>query len=137
MTPESYQRISRDHGKTVLLLTDRRRSVLKRQLTKTGYLVAETFTPDQAVAICANSPVDAVVIDQSFFVEKFTDDLPQGVDAMTAGENPTELLACLERLFHQSEGATQTAHTSAKGEIVRSKHRVSLEEWCEGVDSPE
>src|SRR5215813_4967722 len=163
MTPESYQRISRDHGKTVLLLTDRRRSVLKRQLTKTGYLVAETFTPDQAVAICANSPVDAVVIDQSFFVEtdgwsvaqslkavkahicvvlvisveKFTDDLPQGVDAMTAGENPTELLACLERLFHQSEGATQTAHTSAKGEIVRSKHPVSLKEWCEGVDSPE
>jgi hypothetical protein len=24
-----------------------------------------------------------------------------------------------------------------KGEIVRSKHPVSLRDWCEGIDSPE
>lgn len=163
MTVESFQPASRGNGKTVLLLTDRRKSVLKRHLTKVGYLVAETFTPDQAVAICVNSPVDAVVLDQSFFVEtegwsiaqslkavkakvciilvipveKFNEELPQGVDAMCTGENPVDLLGCLERLLFQSEGAAPAEGTAPKGEIVRSKHPVSLDEWREGVDSPE
>src|SRR5689334_23425949 len=124
MTPESRQATPRGNGRTVLLLTDRRRSVLRRHLTNAGYLVAETFTPDQAVAICVNSPVDAVVLDQSFFVEtegwsvaqslkavkanvcvilvisveKFNEEVPQGVDAMVTGENSADLLACLERI---------------------------------------
>ena len=163
MTPESRQAAPRGEGKTVLLLTDRRKSVLKRHLTNTGYLVAETFTPDQAVAICVNSPVDAVVLDQAFFVEtegwsvaqslkavkanvcvilvisveRFTQDLPQGVDAMIAGENAGDLLACLDRLVHRVEDGAQKEIPSTKGEIVRSKHPVSLEKWCEGVDSTE
>lgn len=163
MTAEFLQAASRGDGKTVLLLTDRRKSVLKRDLTKVGYLVAETFTPHQAVAICVNSPVDAVVLDQSFFVEtngwsvaqslkavkarvyvilvipveKFTEELPQGVDAMCTGDNPVDLLACLERLLFQNEGAAPADGTAPKGEIVRSKHPVSLDEWREGVDSPE
>ena len=70
MTPESPPQVtSPGDGKTVLLLTDRRKSALKRHLTNAGYLVAETFTPDQAVAISVNSPVDVVVLDQSYFVE--------------------------------------------------------------------
>ena len=131
MTVESIQTASRGDGKTVLLLTDRRKSVLKRHLTKVGYLVAETFTPDQAVAICVNSPVDAVVLDQSFFVEtdgwsvaqslkavkakvcvllmipveKFAVELPLGVDAMCTGDNPVDLLACLDGVLFQSGGA--------------------------------
>ena len=64
MTPESPQVASGGEGKTVLLLTDRR-SALKRHLTNAGYLVAETFTPDQAVAICVSSPVDVVVVGQA------------------------------------------------------------------------
>jgi len=162
VTPESHQAASRGEGKTVLLLTDRRKSVLKRHLTTAGCLVAETFTPDQAVAICVNSPVDAVVLDQAFFVEtegwsvaqslkavkanvcvilvisveRFNEELPQGVDAMV-GESASDLLACLDRLVHRVEDGAQKEVPSAKGEIVRSKHPVSLEKWCEGVDSPE
>jgi PleD family two-component response regulator len=162
MRPETPQVTSRGDGKTVLLLTDRRRSALKRYLTNAGYLVAETFTPDQAVAICVNSPVDVVVLDQAYFVEtdgwsvaqslkavkahvcvllvipveKFNEEVPQGVDAMITGEDEAELLGCLERLL--SKIAPQQAEAaSAKGEIVHSKHPVSLEDWCEGVDSPE
>lgn len=160
--PETPQVTSRGDGKTVLLLTDRRRSGLKRHLTNAGYLVAETFTPDQAVAICVNSPVDVVVLDQSYFVEtegwsvaqslkavkanvcvalvipveKFNEGLPQGVDAMVTGEDAAELLGCLNRLV--SRAAPQQPEAGPpKGEVVRSKHPISLREWCEGMDSPE
>lgn len=162
MTPETPQVTSRGDGKTVLLLTDRRRSGIKRHLTNAGYLVAETFTPDQAVAICVNSPVDVVVLDQSYFVEtdgwsvaqslkavkatvcivlvisveKFNEELPQGVDAMVTGGDAAELLACLSRLV--SRNAPQQAEAgSGKGEVARGKHPVSLHESFEGIDSPE
>lgn len=163
MKPESRQvTASRTDERTVLLLTDRRGSVLKRHLTNAGYLVAETFTPDQAVAICVNSPVDVVVLDQSFFVEtdgwsvaqslkavkanvcvvlvisveRFTKDLPQGVDAMVTEDNAADLLTCLDRLLPKT-AASSTEAEPAKGEVVRSKHPVSLREWCDGADSPE
>jgi len=162
MTPESPPQVtSPGDGKTVLLLTDRRKSALKRHLTNAGYLVAETFTPDQAVAISVNSPVDVVVLDQSYFVEtdgwsvaqslkavkahvcvllvipveKVNEGLPQGVDAMITGEDEAELLGCLERLLSIAPQPAQAA--SMKGEIVRSKHPVSLKDWCEGIDSSE
>jgi len=164
VTPESPpDAASRGEGKTVLLLTDRRRSLFKRHLTHAGYLVAETFTPDQAVAICVNSPIDVVVLDQSFFVEtdgwsvaqslkavkanvcvllvisveRFTEELPQGVDAMITEGNPADLLACLARLLPKTEAPPATKADADKGEIVRSKHPVSLRDWCEGIDSPE
>ena len=164
MSPESPQATApRGDGRTVLLLTDRRRSLLKRQLTNAGYLVAETFTPDQAVAICVNSPIDAVVLDQSFFVEtdgwsvaqslkavkasvwvvlvitveKFAEELPHGVDAMITGDNAADLLACLGRLMPKTEALVAKEVEPEKGEIVRSKHPVSLRDWCEGIDSPE
>lgn len=150
-------------GKTVLLLTDRRKSVLKRHLTSAGYLVAETFTPDRAVAICVNSPIDVVVLDQSFFVEtdgwsvaqslkavkasvcvllvipvdRFAGELPQGVDAMITDENAADLLACLERLLPKGEKASQKETEPVKGEIVRSRSPVSLRDWWAGIDSPE
>src|SRR5690242_7572480 len=85
MTPESPQATPpRGEGKTVLLLTDRRKSVLRQHLTNAGYLVAETFTPDQAVAICVNSPVDVVVLGQSFFVETDGWSVAQSLKAVKA-----------------------------------------------------
>ena len=85
MTPESPPAAaSSGEGKTVLLLTDRRRSLLKRHLTHAGYLVAETFTPDQAVAICVNSLIDVVVLDQSFFVETAGWSVAQSLKAVKA-----------------------------------------------------
>src|SRR5215470_11851260 len=54
---------------TVLLLADRRSSQTAKTLKNSGYRLMTTFTPDHAVAICVNNPVDAVVLDQEHFVE--------------------------------------------------------------------
>jgi DNA-binding response OmpR family regulator len=54
---------------TLLLLADRRSSQTAKTLKNSGYRVMTTFTPDHAVAICVNNPVDAVVLDQEHFVE--------------------------------------------------------------------
>lgn len=54
---------------TVVCLVDRRRNVLCRGLASAGITVVESFTTDQAVAVCVSKHVDAVVLDQEFFVE--------------------------------------------------------------------
>jgi len=54
---------------TVLLLADRRSSQTAKTLKNSGYRLMTTFTPDHAVAICVNNPVEAVVLDQEHFVE--------------------------------------------------------------------
>ena len=54
---------------TVVCLVDRRRNTIFRGLRKAGITVIETFTTDQAVAVCVSNRVDAVVLDQEFFVE--------------------------------------------------------------------
>lgn len=58
--------------KTVLLLADRRQSHTQRALRTAGYRVMLSFTADHAVALCVNSEIDAVVLDQEHFV--VTDD---------------------------------------------------------------
>jgi DNA-binding response OmpR family regulator len=54
---------------TVLLLADRRSSHTAKALKASGYRVMTTFTPDHAVAICVNNPVDVVILDQEHFIE--------------------------------------------------------------------
>lgn len=54
---------------TIVLLADRRHSQTARALKHSGYRLVTTFTPDHAVAICVNNPVDVVVLDQEHFVQ--------------------------------------------------------------------
>src|SRR5215510_14207465 len=54
---------------TIVLLADRRQSQTARVLKSFGYRLVTTFTPDHAVAICVNNPVDAVILDQEHFVQ--------------------------------------------------------------------
>src|SRR5690242_12661249 len=54
---------------TVVCLVDRRRNTLSRGMRKAGFTVVEAFTTDQAVAVCVSRQIDAVVLDQEFFVE--------------------------------------------------------------------
>lgn len=54
---------------SVVCLVDRRRNTLCRRLRKNGLDVIETFTTDQAVAICVSNHVDAVILGQECFVE--------------------------------------------------------------------
>lgn len=84
-----------------------------------------TFTPDHAVAICVNNKVDAVVLDQSHFIETegwsvaqsiklirhticiilvvrgklLAKHLPEGVDAMVGDHDQDGLIQQLERLL--------------------------------------
>ena len=54
---------------TVVCLVDRRRNAVARGMRKAGITVIETFTTDQAVAVCVSNHVDAIVLDQEFFIE--------------------------------------------------------------------
>lgn len=83
-----------------------------------GITVIETFTTDQAVALCVSNKIDCVVLDQEFFVETdgwsvaqsiklvkpsicvllatraraLNDRLPQGVDAMVSHNDTNVIL---------------------------------------------
>jgi DNA-binding response OmpR family regulator len=89
-----------------------------------GITVIETFTTDQAVALCVSNRVDAVVLDQEFFVEidgwsvaqsiklvkpricvllatrarSLNDHLPKGVDAMVSHTDTKAILETLEAM---------------------------------------
>lgn len=54
---------------TVVCLVDRRRNALSRGMRKAGITVVEAFTTDQTVAVCVSNHIDAVVLDQEFFIE--------------------------------------------------------------------
>lgn len=110
---------------TVLLLADRRTSQTAKMLKAAGYRVMTTFTPDHAVAICVNNPIDAVILDQQHFVETegwsvakslkmirnsvciilvvrgkmIGLDLPSGVDAVVPENEPQALAASLRNLL--------------------------------------
>src|ERR1041385_4534400 len=110
---------------TVVLLADRRSSQTAKTLKNSGYRVMTTFTPDHAVAICVNNPVDAVVLDQAHFVETegwsvaqslkmirnkvcivlivrgkvVGNKLPEGVDAVVQEHDSQALLASLKNLL--------------------------------------
>jgi PleD family two-component response regulator len=109
----------------VLLLADRRNSQTAKVLKTHGYRVMTTFTPDHAVAICVNNPVDAVVLDQEHFVltegwsvaqslkmirnnvcvilvvrgKIVGNNLPTGVDGVAPENDTQSLLATLKHLL--------------------------------------
>lgn len=107
---------------TIVLLADRRHSQTAKTLKGLGYRLVTTFTPDHAVAICVNNPVDAVILDQEHFVQTegwsvaqslklirrnlcvilvvrgkiVGSDLPNGVDAVVPDHDSQALLATLK-----------------------------------------
>ena len=125
MTAASAHERGRDGQRTLLLLVERRNSSLRRQLTRAGYTVIESFTTDHAVAVCVNNRIDAVILDQSCFVEtdgwsvaqsvkaakpnvcvllvspskRLSKRMPKGVDAMVGAEDHPQVLAQLESLL--------------------------------------
>jgi PleD family two-component response regulator len=59
----------KNSSSTIVLLADRRHSQTARALKGLGYRLMTTFTPDHAVAICVNNPVDVVILDQEHFIQ--------------------------------------------------------------------
>src|SRR5690349_16720743 len=112
-------------SRAVLIVADRRQSQTGRMLKAANYRVLTSFTPDHAVALCVNNPVDAVVLDQDHFI--VTDnwsvaqslkmiksnmcvllivhgkivgkDLPAGVDAIIPEGDTDRLLKTLQDLL--------------------------------------
>ena len=110
---------------TIVLLADRRQSQTARVLKGFGYRLVTTFTPDHAVAICVNNPVDVVILDQEHFIQTegwsvaqslklirrslcvilvvrgklVGSDLPTGVDAVVPDHDMQALLATLKHLL--------------------------------------
>jgi hypothetical protein len=54
---------------TIVLLADRKQSQTARTLKGSGHQLVITYTPDHAVAICVNNPVDMVILDQEHFIQ--------------------------------------------------------------------
>jgi DNA-binding response OmpR family regulator len=112
-------------SRTIVCLVDRRRSSLCRALRRAGFLVLETFTTDQTVAVCVSNQVDAVVLHQEFFVEidgwsvaqslklikanmcvvlasrapRLNDVPPRAVDLVVPHLDPAKVVEALERLL--------------------------------------
>jgi DNA-binding response OmpR family regulator len=110
---------------TIVLLADRRNSQTAKALKGLGFRLMTTFTPDHAVAICVNNPVDAVILDQEHFIQiegwsvaqslkmirnnlcvvlvvrgKIVgSDLPAGVDAVVPDHDALALTATLKHLL--------------------------------------
>ena len=110
---------------TVVCVVDRRRNLLCRALRNAGITVIETFTTDQGVAMCVSNHIDAVILDQEFFVETdgwsvaqsiklvkpkicvllatraraLNDKLPKGVDAMVAHREVKNILNTLREMI--------------------------------------
>jgi hypothetical protein len=110
---------------TIVLLADRRHSQTAKTLKGLGYRLVTTFTPDHAVAICVNNPVDAVILDQEHFIQTegwsvaqslklirrnlcvilvvrgkiVGSNLPNGVDAVVPDHDSQALLATLKHLL--------------------------------------
>lgn len=108
---------------TVVSVVDRRRNTTCRAMRNAGFHVIETFTTDQAVALCVSNKIDAVVLDQAFFVEvdgwsvaqsvkmvkpsicvilvsraaRFSDSLPKGVDAIVPQREPARVVETIRR----------------------------------------
>jgi response regulator RpfG family c-di-GMP phosphodiesterase len=115
----------KDSQITIVLLADHRHSQTATALKGLGYRLMTTFTPDHAVAICVNNPVDAVILDQEHFIQTegwsvaqslklirrslcvvlvvrgkiVGSDLPTGVDAVVPDHDPLALTATLKNLL--------------------------------------
>jgi DNA-binding response OmpR family regulator len=53
----------------IVLLADRKQTQTAKALKAPGYRVVTTYTPDHAVAVCVNNPVDIVILDQEHFIQ--------------------------------------------------------------------
>lgn len=119
-------------GVTIVCLVDRRRNPLSRVMRHAGFTVIDSFTADQVVAICVNNSIDAVVLDQNFFVEtegwsvaqslklirptlcvllvsratRLHDRLPKGVDAVVPQEKPQLAVAALRKMLGLEDAAS-------------------------------
>ena len=109
---------------TVVCVVDRRRNSIARALRNAGNTVIESFTTDQAVAMCVSNKIDVAILDQGFFVEvdgwsvaqslkmvkpgicivlvtratPLRKGLPDGVDAMVSQGDTDRILRTLDRL---------------------------------------
>ena len=109
---------------TIVCLVDRRRNPLSRVMRHAGFMVVDSFSTDQVVAMCVNNDIDAVVLDQDFFVEtegwsvaqslklikpklcvllvsraqRLHDSLPKGVDAIVS-QQPQEAIDALRDML--------------------------------------
>ena len=118
-------------GITIVCLVDRRRNPLSRVMRHAGFTVIDSFSADQVVAICVNNDIDAVVLDQEFFVEtegwsvaqslKLTRPKlcvllvsravslrahpPKGVDAIVPQDKPKQALAVLRKMLGLQDAA--------------------------------
>ncbi len=110
---------------TVLCVVDRRNSRTLRVIEAIGFRVLTTYSGDHAVALCVNQPVDAVVLEQSLFIEvegwsvaqsikmvrpktcvllvtdsaPLSQTVPDGVDAVVQKKNLNTLPAVLHTLI--------------------------------------
>ena len=108
-----------------MLLADRRHSHTAKALKTSGYRLVTTFTPDHAVAICVNNPVDVVILDQEHFIQtegwsvakslkmirnkvcvvlvvrgKMVGNTPpEGVDLVVPDHDPQALMAAIKHLL--------------------------------------
>src|SRR5689334_23017686 len=125
---------------TLVCVVDRRRNSVCRALRNAGNNVIETFTTDQAVAMCVSNRIDAVVLDQEFFVEvdgwsvaqslkmvkpsicvllvsrskPLTKVLPTGVDAMVSNRDGEAILQAVSQV-----SGKRAAAAAAKGRSGR------------------
>lgn len=122
---------------TIMCVVDRRRNPVARTLRLAGFEVIETFTTDQAVALCVSSHIDCVVLDQEFFIEtegwsvaqslkmvrpticvllvsraqRLNDNLPKCVDAAVSTRKPQEVVEAIRRMLNLgAEGANASAN---------------------------
>ena len=119
-------------GITIVCLVDRRRNPLSRVMRHAGFTVIDSFTADQAVAICVNNDVDAVVLDQGFFVEtegwsvaqslklirpklcvllvsravSLRERLPKGVDVVVPQDKPKQAVKALRAMLGLQDAAS-------------------------------
>ena len=122
---------------TLVCVVDRRRNSLCRWLRKSGNTVIETFTTDQAVAMCVSNRIDAVVLDQEFFIEvdgwsvaqslklvkptmcvvlvtrakQLYKGLPNGVDALVSNRDGDAILRTLQELTGHTKLSVAKAKT--------------------------
>ena len=60
---------TRPQNVKVVCVVDRRNNRMLRALENAGYQVLTTYSGDHAVAICVNQHIQAVVLEQSLFIE--------------------------------------------------------------------
>jgi|SRR5581483_397158 len=120
------------HNVLCIAHSSTRLASLAHTIKQLGYQVHTTFTPDQAVAVVAESAnrIDAIVIDEDMVIDGFTlaqsfkafsnvpivlvcdkgsggKPPPAGVDLVTENGSREKIAAALEKLLARSSGAAR------------------------------